>query len=84
MTAQALSATEAGLLSVLERYGAFAISQTIDERNDPISVERRAVLGRLKQAGLVTDTDAEPGQVAYVITAEGRAALAELDARRPE
>lgn len=82
MTDHALSATEAGLLSVLERRGAFAIDRAIDERNDPISVERRALLARLHQAGFVTETDAEPGQVAYVITSEGRAALAELDARR--
>lgn len=82
MTEQALSATEAGLLSVVERRGSFAISRTIDERNDPISVERRALLTRLEQAGFVTETEAEPGHVGYVITDAGRAALAELDARR--
>jgi predicted transcriptional regulator len=78
-----LSATEAGLLTVAERRGVVSTPRVVD-RNDTTSVERRDLLGRLVQRGLLNETSGAEAECTYAITEQGRAALAALDAMRPD
>lgn len=79
----ALSATEAGLLTVAERRGHVATAREV-ERIDPTSVERKEILDRLCRRGLLQETEGVSEEIAYAITGQGRAALAALDAKRSE
>jgi len=76
-----ISATEAGLLSVVERQGELRAKRVLDLHNDALELERREILSRLEEAGLVREAYSNEAEIAYVITAAGRAVLAELDAR---
>lgn len=78
-----LSATEAGLLTIAERRGVVSTPRFVD-RNDTTAVERKDLLGRLVQRGLLDETPGPEAECVYAITAQGRAALAALDAMRPE
>ena len=82
MTETPISSTEAGLLTVAERRGLVSAPLQIDERNDPIARERRAILQRLETVGLLRRESGGEGEAAYAITDLGRAALADLDSRR--
>lgn len=76
-----LSATEAGLLTIAERRGHVVTAKVVD-RADPVSVERRDLLERLLQRGLLSEASATEAEIAYAITDQGQQALSALDLRR--
>lgn len=76
-----LSSTEAGLLTVAERRGQVVSAKTID-RTDPTAVERRDLLERLAQRGMLREASRSQDEVAYAITGQGRDALTILDLKR--
>jgi hypothetical protein len=79
-----LSPIEVGLLTVAARRGSVATPEVVDHRNDPTALARSNTLKRLQDEGLLAVAPTEVrGEIAYVLTDAGRAALAAIDAARP-
>jgi hypothetical protein len=78
-----LSPLEVGLLTVADRRGVARTSRKVDERNDPLGIERLIVLRRLAERGFLAEQGGEDHEVAFGITEAGKAALAEADGVRP-
>jgi hypothetical protein len=79
-----LSAIEVGLLTVAARRGSVATPEVVDHRNDPTALARRDTLRRLHREGFLAVAPTEVrGEIAYVLTDAGRAALAAIDAAGP-